>query len=63
VAFLVGTNVAAMLTPHGSVATMLARSTARAGGERTSTIRYLRTGWRYAVPSSIAAVAAILVVR
>jgi arsenical pump membrane protein len=61
VAYLIGTNVAAIATPHGSVATMLARATAARGGVELSTRSYLRDAWRFALAPSVAAVAVLLV--
>ncbi len=60
VAYLIGTNVAAIATPHGSVATMLARATAARGGMELSTRSYLSDAWRYALAPSVAAVAVLL---
>ena len=63
VAFLVGTNVAAVATPHGSVATMLARSTGDRLGTRSDTRAYLRTAWPYAIVGSAAGFGALALLR
>jgi arsenical pump membrane protein len=63
VAYLIGTNFAALITPHGSVATMLARSVARSHGHDAGLRTYLETAWRYAGVASLAAVVALVVVR
>jgi hypothetical protein len=55
VAFLVGTNLTALLTPHGSVATMLCRSLARLDGHSPSRRAYLATAWRYAGAATVSA--------
>jgi Na+/H+ antiporter NhaD/arsenite permease-like protein len=57
VAFLIGTNVAALATPHGSVATILARAVGGRHGVVTPARAYLGSAWRYA---SIGAIAGIL---
>ncbi len=59
VAFLVGTNIAALATPHGSVATILARVVGRRHGVATPTSTYLRAAWRYAAAGAIAAIAVL----
>jgi arsenical pump membrane protein len=58
VAFLIGTNVAAIATPHGSVATILARAVGSRHGVDTPARAYLRSAWRYA---SVGAAVAVLV--
>jgi arsenical pump membrane protein len=58
VAFLIGTNVAALATPHGSVATILAHAVGERHGIATPGRTYLRSAWRYA---SVGAIAAIVV--
>ncbi len=63
VAYLVGTNIAALLTPHGSVATMLVRSVAAAAGEPVSARRYLRTAWRFAIPPTVAALIVLILLQ
>ncbi len=55
VAYLIGTNVAAIATPHGSAATMLVRSGGAHHGARLPTADHLRTAWQYAVVGSAAA--------
>jgi Na+/H+ antiporter NhaD/arsenite permease-like protein len=63
VAWLVGTNVAALVTPHGSVATLLARAAARRHGPTSSVGDYLGAAWRYAAVASVAAIACLVLVR
>jgi arsenical pump membrane protein len=55
-AYLIGTNVAALATPHGSVATILARAVGGRHGVETPTRTYLRSAWRYASVGAIAGV-------
>jgi Na+/H+ antiporter NhaD/arsenite permease-like protein len=62
IAFLIGTNVAAIATPHGSVATMLARATGARHGVLVPVGTYLRSAWRYAAVGSAAALAALILV-
>ena len=62
VAFLIGTNVAALATPHGSVATILARAVGGRHGVETPARAYLASPWRYAVVGSVAAIAALALV-
>jgi Na+/H+ antiporter NhaD/arsenite permease-like protein len=63
VAFLVGTNIVALATPHGSPATMLARSVARASGHEVAFRRYVLGAWRYAAAGGIAALLAVALFR
>jgi Na+/H+ antiporter NhaD/arsenite permease-like protein len=63
VAWLVGTNVAALVTPHGSVATLLARAAAQRHEPTSRVGDYLGSAWRYAVVASVAAVASLALVR
>jgi Na+/H+ antiporter NhaD/arsenite permease-like protein len=63
VAFLIGTNFAAIITPHGSVATMLARSAARHHGHDDGLASYLASAWRYAAVTTVAAVGALALFR
>jgi Na+/H+ antiporter NhaD/arsenite permease-like protein len=63
VAWLVGTNVAALVTPHGSVATLLARAAARRHGPTSSVGDYLGAAWRYAAIASVASIACLVLVR
>jgi Na+/H+ antiporter NhaD/arsenite permease-like protein len=63
VAFLVGTNFGSIATPHGSVATILARSAARLRGPDTGLRTYLASAWRYAAATGLAAVAALVLFR
>ena len=62
VAYLIGTNVVAVATPHGSVATILARAVAERHGVATPVGAYLRVGWQYAAIGSLAGMAALTVV-
>ncbi len=63
VAYLVGTNFGSVATPHGSVATILARSSARLRGRETGIRVYLANAWRYAAVTAIAAIAALVAIR
>lgn len=62
VAFLIGTNVAAVATPHGSVATILARTIGRRQGVSVSVGEYLRSAWRYAAVGALSGLIALVVV-
>jgi arsenical pump membrane protein len=62
VAFLIGTNIAALATPHGSVATILARAVGDRHGIATPAVTYLRSAWRYAAVGSAAATAVLWLV-
>jgi arsenical pump membrane protein len=62
VAFLIGTNVAAVATPHGSLATILARAVGRRHGIAAPVSEYLRSAWRYAVVGAVAAIVALAIV-
>lgn len=62
IAYLLGTNVVALATPHGSVATILARSVGDRHGVESSPARYLRTAWAYAAAGSAAGILALLLV-
>lgn len=62
-AYLIGTNVLALVTPHGSVATMLGRTLAHRGGSPVGTRSYLRRAWRYALAGALPAVAWLVLVR
>jgi Na+/H+ antiporter NhaD/arsenite permease-like protein len=55
VAYLIGTNVASVATPHGSAATMLVRSGGAHRGASLPATAHLRTAWLYAVVGSAAA--------
>lgn len=55
VAYLVGTNLLAVSTPHGSVATMLCRSLADRNGAPQPIRVHLAFAWRYAGAASAAA--------
>jgi Na+/H+ antiporter NhaD/arsenite permease-like protein len=61
VAYLLGTNVVALASPHGSVATMLARAVGHRHGVGTPTTRYLRTAWAYAAAGAVAGLLALAV--
>lgn len=62
-AFLIGTNVLAVITPHGSLATMLSHAVAGARGWRISRVAYVRHAWRDALPASGVALAALAIFR
>lgn len=55
VAYLVGTNIAALATPHGSAATMLVRSIASRREVPLPARGHVRTAWRYALTGSVTA--------
>lgn len=59
IAYLIGTNVAALATPHGSVATILARAVGGRHGVGTPARAYLGSAWRYASAGAIAAFLAL----
>jgi hypothetical protein len=63
VAYLVGTNMLALATPHGSLATILSRRLADRDGVRIGTREYLLGGWRCAAAAGVSALVALLVVR
>ena len=63
VAYLVGTNMLAIATPHGSLATILSRRLARRGGVHIKTREYLLGGWVYAAAAGVPAIGALLVAR
>ena len=62
VAYLIGTNLIAIATPHGSVATLLVRAKGARHGVMTPAAVHLATAWRYAAVGAIAGFAALLVV-
>ena len=62
VAYLLGTNVVALATPHGSIATILARAVGHRHGVRTPATRYLRTAWGYAAAGAAAGLIALVLV-
>lgn len=62
VAYLLGTNIVAIATPHGSVATILARGVGARHGVASSNGSYLRGGWRYAAAGAMAGFVALAVV-
>jgi arsenical pump membrane protein len=59
VAYLIGTNVVAIATPHGSVATILARATGQRHGVSTPVGTYLRSAWPYAAIGALAGMVAL----
>ena len=61
VAFLIGTNVAALATPHGSVATLLARAVGVRNGVAIPVGDYLRSAWRYAAIGTVAGLIALVI--
>ncbi len=63
VAYLVGTNVVAVATPHGSAATMLVRAGAHRQGVHLPAAEHVRDAWRYAVVGGLAAIAALALTR
>ena len=63
VAYLLGTNVLALLTPYGSLATILGRNLAKPSGASPSTREYLLEAWPFAVVGAAAGLAALIVVR
>jgi Na+/H+ antiporter NhaD/arsenite permease-like protein len=60
VAYLIGTNILALVTPHGSVATMLGRSLAHRGGVEITPRDYLWRGWRYAIAGAVPALVVVV---
>jgi arsenical pump membrane protein len=62
VAFLVGTNLFALATPHGSLATILSRQLGLRRGIDLGARTYLANAWRYALVSSLAALVALFVI-
>ncbi len=54
VAFLLGANILNLVTPHGSLATILGRNLATAAGAHLPAAVYLRGAWRYAVIGTVA---------
>ena len=62
VAYLIGTNIASLATPHGSVATILARTVGGRHGVETPVRTYLASAWRYALVGSAAAILALVLV-
>jgi len=63
VAYLLGTNVLALLTPYGSLATILGRNLAKLSGASLSTGEYLRQAWPFAVVGTAAGLVALVVIR
>lgn len=63
IAYLLGTNILALVTPHGSVATMLGRSLAHRGGVKVSPRGYLWLGWRYALGGTVPALFVLMAQR
>lgn len=62
VAYLIGTNVAALATPHGSAATMLVRSGGARRGVHLPAFEHVTTAWQYALAGSAAALALLAIV-
>jgi Na+/H+ antiporter NhaD/arsenite permease-like protein len=60
VAFLLGVNILNLLTPHGSLATILGRNLARAAGAHLPVAVYLRTAWPYAIAGTAAGLIPLL---
>ena len=63
IAFLLGVNILNMVTPHGSLATILARAIASAAGHHLPSGVYLRHAWRYAAAGTVAGLVALAVAR
>jgi arsenical pump membrane protein len=63
VAFLIGTNLIAIGTPHGSLATILCQRLAARRGIHFGTRIYLGAAWRYASAAGIPALGALLIAR
>ena len=63
VAYLLGTNILALVTPHGSVATMLGRTLAHRAGEPIPVRDYLWRGWRYALAGTVPAILVLVLLR
>lgn len=63
VAYLIGTNLLAIATPHGSVATMLVRRLASRGGFETSALEHLTTAWLPTLAAGGPAILALLIVH
>lgn len=59
-AYLIGTNVLALVTPHGSLATLLCRSAATREGHALGRGPYVAAAWRFALAGSLAALAALV---
>jgi arsenical pump membrane protein len=60
IAFLIGTNVAALATPYGSIATILARAVGGRHGVASPARAYLGSAWRYASVGAIAGILALV---
>lgn len=63
VAYLIGTNFSAVATPHGSVATLLARSVAKQHGPVDSSRAYVASFWWYALATTITAFVVLVIIR
>ncbi len=63
VAYLIGTNFACLATPHGSIATILARSVAARAGHPAPIGTYLSGAWRFAAATTAAALGALNLAR
>lgn len=62
VAYLIGTNVIAVATPHGSVATILARAVGHRYGVEIPGRGYPRWAWPYAAAGAVAGILALALV-
>jgi len=60
IAYLIGTNVGAVATPHGSVATILTRAVGGRHGVGIPARVYLGSAWRYASAGAIAGILALV---
>lgn len=63
VAYLIGTNLFAIATPHGSLATILSRQLGLRGGVDLGIRDYVRAAWRYAFVASAMGLIGLIVVR
>lgn len=61
VAYLIGTNLLAIASPHGSLATILCTRVAAREGIAIGFRTYLRTAWRYAGAAAAAAVIVLII--
>jgi len=59
---VIGTNVVAIATPHGSIATILVRASGSQRGVSTPSAAYLAGAWRYAVVGAAGAFTALVLV-
>jgi arsenical pump membrane protein len=63
VAFLIGTNLISIGTPHGSLATILCQRLAAGKGIHVGTRMYVGSAWRYASAAGLPALGALLIAR